>query len=131
MQAQANSAAADETLISTLLNGMARAWCEGDIEVMFASYWRDAGLRYANGAAVVRGFDAVCDNFRGRFSDRATMGQLSFSELEVEKLGPDVATAFGRWHIEREAGPAEGLFTLVLKRMGGRWLITSDHASIG
>ena len=68
------------------------------------------------------------DNYYLRYPTREAMGRLTFSELEVTKLGDDAALVLGRWDLDR-GDPVGGVFTLVLRRGSGRWVIIHDHTS--
>jgi ketosteroid isomerase-like protein len=57
------------------------------------------------------------------------MGHLDFSEIEVTSLGNDAALILGRWHLDRNAGPVGGIFTLVARRFADGWKIIHDHTS--
>ena len=35
----------------------------------------------------------------------------------------------GKWHLQRTAGDLQGIFTLLLKKINGKWLIAADHSS--
>ena len=61
------------------------------------------------------------------------MGQLTFSELDIEILSHDWATAFGRGNLKRggEYEDIGGLFTLLLVRANEGWLVQYDHTSQG
>ena len=57
------------------------------------------------------------------------MGQLSFSDLDVDVLGADRALATGRWTVVAGDKPSSGRFTLVLRRLPEGWRIVHDHTS--
>jgi hypothetical protein len=60
------------------------------------------------------------------------MGTLTFSEIEVRSLAPDVALADGKWELKRNAaggGDASGRFTLILRKTPSGWRIIYDHSS--
>jgi hypothetical protein len=46
---------------------------------------------------VRRGWETVRDRYRLKYSDRAKMGTLSFSDIEVTMLSPDAAVVLGLW----------------------------------
>ena len=41
-------------------------------------------------------------------------------------LSPDAAIAHGAWLLERVSDRPSGLYTLVLRKIDGEWLIVSD-----
>ena len=56
------------------------------------------------------------------------MGHLTVSDLEITELGEDASLVLGRWDLDRDE-PIGGVFTLVLRREAGRWVIIHDHTS--
>ena len=126
--ARIESADAD---IREVLSGQVEAWNSGDLEAFMFDYLPGDALRFASGNTVERGWQPTLDRYQRRYPDRAAMGELSFSELDVDVLGADDALVFGRWRLEREADTPEGLFTLHMVRRYGRWMIASDHTSSG
>ena len=49
---------------------------------------------------------------------------------QIVPLGPDAAFVRGRYHLDFSDGEAaDGLFTLVLRRVDDRWRIVHDHTS--
>ena len=69
------------------------------------------------------------DRYQKRYGDRASMGVLKFSEVEVTVLAPDAAFAVGRWRLERAQDAPSGLFTLLFRRESAGWRIVQDHTS--
>lgn len=61
-----------------------------------------------------------------RYSDRALMGTLKTTDHEIILLSPDAAVAHGRWQLTREKDTPGGLYTLVLRKSDGAWVIISD-----
>jgi len=64
-----------------------------------------------------------------KYSDRRKMGTLSFSDIEINLLSPDVAVVLGRWRLERAKDRPHGRFTLIFKRLPEGWRIVHDHTS--
>lgn len=118
--------------VRAVLRAQADAWNRGDIRGFMSGYENSAETTYI-GSAVVKGYQAILDNYRKRFADRTAMGQLAFDGIEVRQVSADVAIATGEFHLKREAragGEASGRFTLVLRRgAGGAWRIIHDHTS--
>ena len=54
------------------------------------------------------------------------MGQLSTSDYEIVILSPDAAIAHGAWRLDRAGDRPSGLYTLVMRKIDGAWLIVSD-----
>jgi hypothetical protein len=53
--------------------------------------------------------------------------------VEVREIAQDMAYVFGKWHLTRANEPPDkaphGLFTLIVERKDGAWVITRDHSS--
>lgn len=130
---RAEDAAPAAASIRAVLDAQAAAWNAGNIEAFMDGYTRGPALRFASGGEVTRGWQETLERYRRRYPDRAAMGVLTFSDLEIEVLSPNAAVVFGRWKLRTAAGaePA-GLFTLGWHREGdGQWRIVSDHTSAG
>jgi ketosteroid isomerase-like protein len=117
--------------IDAVLIEQAAAWNRGDIDGFMSHYWKSDELRFASGGNVTRGWQPTLDRYRKSYPDRAAMGKLEFSDLEVTELGPDAAIIFGRWHLVRASDAPHGLFTLTFRRIDGEWVIIQDHTSSG
>ena len=60
------------------------------------------------------------------------MGTLTYSELAVRVLTPDLVLANGQFPLQRTAaggGDATGRFTLVIRKTAKGWKIIHDHSS--
>ncbi|MAF64875.1 MAG: DUF4440 domain-containing protein [Planctomycetes bacterium] len=118
--------------LTAVLYAQQEAWNAGDLEAFVEhGYWRSEGLTFFSGGAVTRGFGPLLERYERRYlGGGAAMGELSFSELEPLVLSADSAVLRGRWRLVFADGePAGGLFTLLLRKLGGRWLIVHDHTS--
>jgi hypothetical protein len=121
--------AAIEDDIRRILKRQDAAWNDGDIESFMASYWRSSDLRFASGGSIERGWQPTLERYLSRYPSRAAMGQLAFTNIEVEVIDADDALVFGHWALQREADRPRGLFTLHFKQIDGAWVIVSDHTS--
>jgi len=121
----------DARAIKSLLETQQTAWNEGNIDGFMDGYWRSSQLRFASGGNVTRGWQETRDRYHANYSDRQKMGQLDFSDLEVNQLSKDAAILHGRWKLIRAQDTPHGLFTLVLRKIDGQWLIVSDTTTSG
>lgn len=120
---------ADATAIRMVMTEQAAAWNRGDLDAFMKGYWQDEALRFASGGSVTHGWQATLDRYRQRYADRAAMGTLRFTDLEIEPLSADAALVFGHWSLAREADQPQGLFTLLFRKTAAGWVITRDHSS--
>ena len=116
-----------EDEIRRVLETQSAAWNRGDIPGFMETYAPDTVFV---GSEVSRGSAQVKERYLRRYPTRERMGRLTFSELEIHPVSPEAAYAIGHWRLDRGAdagGPAEGLFSLVLQKRLGSWLIVLDH----
>jgi len=121
----ANSAAE----IQFVLNAQQDAWNRGDIDAFMNGYARSASTVFISEGEVRRGWETVRERYRLKYSDRAKMGTLNFSEIEITALSPDAAVVLGRWRLKRSTDEPHGRFTLIFKRLPEGWRIVHDHTS--
>jgi len=129
---QANSASASAAIgaeVIALIQSQAAAWNRGDVDGFMAGYAPLDDLRFASGTTITYGWRATLERYKARYPDRATMGTLQFSDIQVTVLAPDAALAFGRWQLLRAHDQPHGLFTLTLKKTPAGWRIVQDHTS--
>src|SRR5712692_3477811 len=115
--------------LQALLEAQSAAWNRGDIEGFMAGYWRSEKTTFAGAKGVFRGWQALLVRYHRDYPDRAAMGTLSFSDLEITFLAPDAAFVLGQWHLERASGPVDGVFSLVVRKVPEGWRIIHDHTS--
>lgn len=128
----------ERAAVRELLDHQVEAWNRGDLEGYMEGYWRSEQLTFFSGGTVTRGWDATIARYRKRYQSagKASMGKLDFSDLEVQRLGPQSAMARGHWHLvmaaaeSKEKNEPRGLFTLILRRMPEGWRIIHDHTSV-
>lgn len=117
--------------IRELLANQSAAWNRGDLPGFLAPYWHSEDLTFFSGNTVTRGFTAIHDRYTKRYGEStATMGQLRFDDLDITVLASDAAVARGRYHLQMKDGSAPtGIFTLLLRKIAGKWTIVHDHTS--
>ena len=128
---QEDPAKSVESQIRMTLDAQVTAWNNGDIAGFMDGYVRGDSLRFASGGTVQRGWQKTLERYQSRYSTREQMGTLTFSDLEFTENSADYAEVFGKFHLARDksVGDASGLFTLLMKREGQRWLVLHDHTS--
>jgi ketosteroid isomerase-like protein len=118
--------------IRQVLDSQVAAWNKGDLEGFMAGYWKSEKLTFFSGDKIEHGWQATYDRYRKRYqAEGREMGQLTFSDLEIEMLGADIAWVRGRWKLVTSKETPGGLFTLVFKKFPEGWRIVHDHTSAG
>ncbi|HEX2535954.1 MAG TPA: nuclear transport factor 2 family protein [Chitinophagaceae bacterium] len=119
----------DAARIRSLMAEQTKAWNRGDVAAFMEPYWQSDSLLFIGKSGVTRGWRQTLENYRRGYPDTAAMGKLAFDILEVQRLSPDYFSVVGKWMLQRTAGNLSGHFTLLVRRIGGRWVIVSDHSS--
>ena len=120
---------AEVTNIKELLTEQVNAWNEGDIDRFMVTYWRSPKLTFSSGGQTTRGWQATLDRYKKKYHSRELMGTLRFDQIEVSVLAENVALCLGRWRLTRKEDEPHGNFSLILKKIDGKWRIVHDHSS--
>jgi ketosteroid isomerase-like protein len=122
-------AAEPKSEIENVLRAQEEAWNRGDIEGFMNGYWRSEKTVFVSGDEVSRGWQKVLDRYKKKYSDRAKMGTLTFSDLEITPMSDDSAVVLGSWKLKRANDEPHGRFTLVFRHFPDGWQIVHDHTS--
>src|SRR5207253_3843107 len=117
------------TQIRSVLQAQQDGRNRGDIDGFMNGYARSASTVFISEDTIRRGWQTVRDRYRKKYSSRAKMGTLTFSDLEITLLSSDSAVASGRWRLKRANDQPHGRFTLIFKRLPEGWRIVHDHTS--
>jgi ketosteroid isomerase-like protein len=121
--------AAANAEIESVLHAQQEAWNRGDIDAFMNGYQRSEETVFVSGDEVTRGWQKGLDRYKKKYSDRAKMGILTFSNLEITPLGADAAVALGAWKLKRANDEPRGRFTFIFRRFPDGWKIVHDHTS--
>lgn len=119
----------DEEAIKQLLNEQTKAWNNGDIETFMKTYWQSDSLLFIGKNGPKYGYLNTLENYKKTYPDTAAMGNLNFKLLDIKRLSVLYFFVVGKWHLHRTIGDIEGHFTLLVKKIRGRWVIVADHSS--
>lgn len=118
------------TEISSMMQQSARAWTRGDLDAFMDSYEASKSITFVTARGVVHGRDAIRDRYAPRFVPGAMHDALSFEDMEIDLLSPDVANVIAYYRLTRgDSTTARGPTTVVLRRREGKWRIIHDHSS--
>ena len=120
-----------EQEIGAMLQRSAADWNRGDLAGFMSDYAKDSLTSYMSDGHVQYGWQPLYDRYqRNYFAAGKSRDSLSFDELRVRALTPDLAYATARFKLSRrDSVVASGPFTLVLQRQGDRWRILHDHTA--
>ena len=127
-----NPAVADPTpAVTALLTRQAADWSRGDLEAFASGYKNSPDILFM-GRTVEHGYAGMLAGYKAHYPNREAMGKLSFTQLAVQPLDSQFATATGHYHLERTGaggGAADGYFLLVLEKTSDGWRIVRDDTT--
>jgi ketosteroid isomerase-like protein len=119
----------DEKEVRKILSIQNEAWNRGDVEAFMIGYWESDSLMFIGSSGITYGYKNTLANYKKRYPDTLAMGRLTFNLIQVNRLSAEYFHVIGKWHLQRSIGDAGGHFTLVFRKINGRWVIISDHSS--
>jgi len=119
----------DKDAILAIMANQEAAWNTGKLEAFMDGYWQSDSLKFIGKSGLNYGWQSTLDNYKKGYPDKAAMGKLTFTNLHIEKAGNRSAFVIGKWHLDREAGDLEGYYSLLWRKMKGKWVIVADHSS--
>lgn len=115
--------------IQKLLQAQQKAWNEGKIEAYMQGYWNNDSLTFVGKRGVTRGWKNTLANYKKSYPDKATMGVLELSIINIKILDKNLAFVVGKWDLDRTIGNVGGHFTLLMRKINEKWVIVADHSS--
>jgi hypothetical protein len=117
----------DEREVRALLDFQIQEWNKGNIPAFMESYWKSDSLMFIGKSGVTYGWQKTLDNYKKNYPDKVAMGKLNFELLQVKRLSSKHFFVVGKWYLTRSIGDVGGIFSLLLSKVGNRWVIIADH----
>lgn len=119
----------NELAIRNILATQTAAWNRGEIDNFMNGYWENDSLMFIGKSGVTYGWTNTLNTYTKAYPDTAAMGKLVFTLIQVKKLSGKYYHVTGKWLLKRSIGDVGGHYTLLFKKINGRWVIVSDHSS--
>lgn len=116
-------------VIEKIMHEQQVAWNKGDLDAFMLSYWNSDSLKFIGKNGITYGWKSTLANYKKSYPDKATMGELTFTIISVEELSKTSCYVIGKWDLKREKGDVGGYYTLLWKKIDGKWVIVIDHTS--
>ena len=126
LSAQANK---DEKEITDLLNKQTLSWNKGNLDEFMSGYWHNDSLMFVGKNGVTYGYTNALNNYKTNYNSPEKMGKLFFEILKIKKLSPEYYFVLGKWFLKRSVGDVGGNYTLLFRKINGKWMIVADHST--
>jgi ketosteroid isomerase-like protein len=120
----------DQEDVKKVLSEQQSLWNQGKIEAFMEYYQKSEDLKFIGKNGITKGWIATLERYLKSYPNREAMGQLTFQILEVDITDGKTAWVLGKWDLQRpKLGNLGGHFTLLMKKINGKWLVLRDHTS--
>jgi len=117
----------DRKAILSVLDKQILCWNKGDIDCFMGGYWKSDSLSFISNNEIMHGWQFVYDRYKKHYPDKSSMGTLVFTIHSLKALSDEYAYVVGKWEVVAKNGGSGGHFSLIFRRIKGRWLIVADH----
>ena len=117
----------EQAYFKQMLANQEKYWNFGDIDGYMSYYWGSDSLIFISKGKLTKGWQHIRDGYEKKYPDTLSMGKLEFTNLFFYKLDKKKVIATGSWKLLRQGGDMGGTFTLIWKKIHGRWVIILDH----
>lgn len=119
----------DRAAILKTLNDQQNAWNEGNLERFMEGYWKSDSMQFIGARGINFGWKTTLANYKKGYPDTVAMGKLTFDILRINPISADAAWLTGKFYLKRTIGDASGIFTIIFRKIDGKWLVVYDHTS--
>lgn len=119
----------EEQAIRKVMLEQQEAWNRADIESFMEGYWKSDSLKFIGRNGITYGWKTTLENYKKGYPTAEAMGKLTFTILSLEVLSETSAYMIGRWQLKRQTDEPGGHFTLLWRKINGKWVIVADHTS--
>ena len=119
----------DKVAILQVLKKQELAWNSGNIDVFMEGYWKSDSLIFIGKSGVKYGWETTLNNYKKSYPTIEIMGKLSFDIEKIDLISTNTAFIIGKYTLIRKEDKPSGYFTLLWKKIDGKWYIISDHTS--
>lgn len=115
--------------VTTMLATSAKAWNRGNLDAFMSDYYPGERTSYVTSRGLIHDPARIRERYAPRFAPGGVHDSLSFENVEVDPLAPDVVHVIAWYVLSRgDSTVARGPTSLVMLRHDGRLRIVHDHS---
>ena len=92
-------------------------------------YWKSDSLKFYGKSGVTHGWDNTLQRYEKGYPSKDHTGNLKFVIHEISPIEKESYYVLGEFYLTREAGDANGIFMIILKKIDGSWKIIADTSA--
>jgi ketosteroid isomerase-like protein len=119
----------NENKIQDAMNTQQKAWNNADIDGYMGYYWNSDSLKFIGKSGVSYGWEITLQHYKKSYPGKESMGVLTFADIKMYKLKWNLIMVTGSWKLERKRDALSGYYSLLWRKIKGKWLIIVDHTS--
>ncbi|MDE2467048.1 MAG: nuclear transport factor 2 family protein [Alphaproteobacteria bacterium] len=119
---------ADKKAILDMVKARQDAWNRGDFRG-YMSGFENPGIIFVSNGKIQPSWQATLDHYIKGYPTKEARGHVRFYDATIRMLGPNAALLICHLHMTRPKHPLEGVFTDIVQRIDGKWIITMNHVS--
>ena len=119
----------DELAITNILTAQVVEWNKGNVDGYMKGYWESDSLLFIGSSGPRYGYQATLKRYKEAYPDAAHMGVLTSTVTSMQRLSAEYYFIVGKWELKRSVGDVSGSYTLLLRKIKGKWVVVCDHSS--
>ena len=119
----------DEEAIKQILKTQESAWNNDSLEKFMIGYWHNDSLMFIGKKGLTFGYNATLENYKKSYPDTAYMGKLTSTLISIKRLSNEYYFVIGKWELNRTVGNIFGHYSLLFRKIKGKWVVVADHSS--
>lgn len=119
----------DKAAIKSAMKTQETDWNNADIDAFMESYWKSPDLSFISTRGPTYGWEQTKKNYKKGYPTKDDMGRLQFDIIKLDPISADAYYMIGKFTLFRKDDEPSGHFTLLWRKVNGKWVITSDHTS--
>lgn len=124
-----HNAEEEKTNILGVLEAQKEAWNSHDIDGFMQHYWKSERMKFMTKDGIRQGWETTLNNYKKSYPTKEKMGELDFIVKHLEILSSESAYLLGEWILTTAEEDYGGHFSLIWKKIDGKWVIVTDHTS--
>ena len=112
--------------VGAIMQKQQDAWNNGDIPRFMAGYWNSDSLMFIGSKGLSYGYDTTLESYLKSYPTKESMGHLEFTNVNWSQISKTSGLLVGRWYLSETAN---GMYSLVWRKIEGKWVIVADHSS--